>query len=75
MVLNFIVFNFKVRIVGGGALLDGPIYAGFVGPGMLTAAVFALHGTLSCSSQPITSDQVFELINYLCKDEKQSKSG
>ncbi|XP_058805744.1 PTS-dependent dihydroxyacetone kinase 1, dihydroxyacetone-binding subunit DhaK-like [Phymastichus coffea] len=62
----------KVRIIGGGALIDGPMYAGFVGPGMLTAAVLGLHGTTS--SMPST-DSIFEVINYVSKDEHHGVNG
>lgn len=62
----------KVRIIGGGAIIDGPMYAGFVGPGMLSAAVLALHG--SASSIP-TSDAIFEVINHAVRDEQQTLNG
>lgn len=48
------------------------MYAGFVGPGMLTAAVLGLHGTTS--SIPST-DSIFEVINYVSKDEHHGVNG
>ncbi len=67
------MFTTKVRIVGGGSMIDGPMYAGFVGPGMLTAAVLGLPEN-SDTGVPST-DSIFNVIHHLSKDGQEQMNG
>ncbi|KAJ8679644.1 hypothetical protein QAD02_015431 [Eretmocerus hayati] len=64
--------NGKVRVIGGGALIDGPMYPGFIGPGMLTAAIFGLENSASCIP---TTESIIEVINHVVKDKQQGVNG
>ncbi|OXU31631.1 hypothetical protein TSAR_016121 [Trichomalopsis sarcophagae] len=58
-----------VRIIGGGAVIDGPMYTGFIGRGMLTAAVLGLDG--STTSIP-TTDTIVKVVEHCVKNDKEA---
>ncbi|XP_008213632.1 triokinase/FMN cyclase [Nasonia vitripennis] len=59
----------KVRIISGGAVIDGPMYTGFIGRGMLTAAVLGLDG--STTSIP-TTDTIVKVVEHCVKNDKEA---
>lgn len=55
----------KVKIISGGGSGHEPAFAGFVGPGMLTAAVYGEIFT------PPTSNDIVQTIRQLCQEDKK----
>ncbi|XP_014219501.1 triokinase/FMN cyclase-like [Copidosoma floridanum] len=64
--------NGKVKIIGGGSVVEGLMYAGFVGPGMLTGAVLGLHQSLSYTP---SSDSILEAINHVVLSDQEKAAG
>lgn len=50
-------------------MIDGPMYTGFIGPGMLTGAILGLDG--STTSVP-TTDTIVEVVEHCVKDDKEA---